>query len=113
MTKECTVFALHTARLLLRDFVEDDAAAVYALSQEPTVTRYQTWLRLASPADARRWVQNAMYHNQLQPRQAYNLAIVHGQQVIVGLGGDGLPILFSVITILGMPCFPLLGAKEL
>ncbi len=89
------MFMLHTARLLLRDFVEDDAAAIYAMSQEPAVTRYQTWLRLTSSANAREWVQGAMYHNQLQPRQAYNLAIVHGQQVIgwIGWGRPADPVL--------------------
>lgn len=89
------MFALHTARLLLRDFEEADCAVIYAMSQEPAVTRYQTWLRLASPADARQWVQGAMYHNQLQPRQAYNLAIVHGQQVIgwIGWGTPTDPVL--------------------
>jgi RimJ/RimL family protein N-acetyltransferase len=36
-----------------------------------------------------------MYHNQLQPRQAYNLAIVHGQQVIgwIGWGRPADPVL--------------------
>ena len=79
------MFAIRTARLLLRDFVEADWAAIYALSQEPAVTRYQSWLRLAGEADARRWLHDVMYHNQLQPRQAYNLAIVE-QQVIGWIG---------------------------
>jgi hypothetical protein len=89
MSVRCSRYT-QPACLLLRDFVEDDAAAVYALSQEPAVTRYQTWLRLSSPADARQWVQNAIYHNQLQPRQAYNLAIVYQQQT-VGWIGWGTP----------------------
>lgn len=80
------MFAVRTARLLLRDFVEADYTAIYVLSQEPAVTRYQTWLHLATIADARRWVHDVIYHNRLQPRQAYNLAIVEEQQVIGWIG---------------------------
>jgi ribosomal-protein-alanine N-acetyltransferase len=89
------VLTLQTARLLLRDFVEADCAAIYALSQEPVVTRYQTWLRLTSEADACQWVQNGIYQNQLRPRQAYNLAVVHQQQVIgwIGWGFPSDPVL--------------------
>lgn len=70
------LFELRTPRLVLRDFVEADWEAVYALSLEPQVTRYQTWLRLPDQARAREWVRDVIYHNQLQPRSTYNLAIV-------------------------------------
>lgn len=80
------MFAIRTARLLLRDFVEADYAVIRALSQEPAVTRYQTWLRFAGETDARRWLHDVIYHNQRQPRQAYNLAIAEQQQVIGWIG---------------------------
>ncbi len=75
-----------TSRLVLRDFVEEDWSAIYALSQQASVTRYQTWLRLSTVAEAQSWVHNAMYHNRLHPRQAYNLAVVYQDQVIGWIG---------------------------
>ncbi len=77
---------LQTPRLVLRDFGESDWSAIYALSREPAVTQYQTWLRLVTPTDAQRWVQNATFHNNLQPRRAYNLAVTHQGQVIGWIG---------------------------
>ena len=72
----------HTARLVLRDVVESDWSVIYALSQESLVTQYQTWLRLSTSTEAHQWIRNAMEHNILYPRQAYNLAIVHQHQAI-------------------------------
>ncbi len=80
------MLTLPTARLVLRDFVASDWSAIYALSQESSVTQYQTWLRLSTKKAAQQWVQNAMYHNLVQPRRAYNLAVVHQQQVIGWIG---------------------------
>src|SRR3712207_3840485 len=61
---------------------------IYALSQEPDVTRFQTWLRLSSEEEARQWILNAIDHNQRVPRYAYNLAIVtqHDAQAIGWIG---------------------------
>lgn len=73
------MFALSTPRLLLRDLMEADWTAVHALSQEPSITRYQTLLRLATEATAKRWVQDAIHHNSLEPRRAYNLAVVRAE----------------------------------
>lgn len=69
-------FQLLTPRLVLRDFVDADWSMIYALSREPEVTRYQSWLRLSSEEAVRQWVQNAIDHNRRAPRYAYNLAIV-------------------------------------
>jgi RimJ/RimL family protein N-acetyltransferase len=86
------MFELCTDRLVLRDFIQDDWAMVYAMSQAPSVVRYQSWLRLAGEAEARGWVQQAIYHNQLRPRQAYNLAIVQqAPPEVVGWLGWGRP----------------------
>jgi [ribosomal protein S5]-alanine N-acetyltransferase len=83
-----TRFQLHTPRLVLRDFIVDDWPMIYALSQEQEVTRYQTWLRLSGEAEARQWVERAINHNQREPRQAYNLAVVtrHDATAIGWLG---------------------------
>lgn len=88
-------FCLETRRLLLRDFVEDDWPAIFALSREPSVTEFQSWLRLDDERAARRWVANAIFHNELRPRHAYNLAVTlkAGGQVIgwLGWGRPGRP----------------------
>ena len=86
------MFECHTRRLLLRDFIPDDWTAIFALSQAPAVTRFQSWLRLHTEAEARQWVQQAIYHNRLQAREAYNLAIVHlASDTIIGWIGWGRP----------------------
>lgn len=70
------MFELRTARLVLRDMLAEDTALVEALSAEPSVTRYQSWLRLDDAQHAQRWVADVMHHNVSEPRGAYNLAIV-------------------------------------
>lgn len=70
------MFELSTTRLVLRDFIVDDWPAIYAMSQASNVVRYQSWLRLTDQVHARDWIGQAIHHNQLQPRQAYNLAVV-------------------------------------
>jgi hypothetical protein len=57
------MFAYATARLILRDFIEDEWQAIDALSQAPAATRYQSWLRLADLSEAQQWVQRAIHHN--------------------------------------------------
>jgi ribosomal-protein-alanine N-acetyltransferase len=86
------MFERHTARLILRDLVTDDWTAIFAMSQAPAVTRYQSWLRLTSETEAQQWVQRAMQHNQLHPREAYNLAIVQQEsRTVIGWLGWGRP----------------------
>ena len=81
-------FSLPTPRLLLRDFVSDDWTAILAMSQEPTVVAFQSWLRLNDENGARRWVAEAIFHNGLRPRHSYNLAVAlkESGQVIGWLG---------------------------
>lgn len=83
-----SLFCLDTGRLLLRDFVQDDWLAVFALSQEPGVTEFQSWLRLTDEEAAWRWVAEAIFHNALEPRHSYNLAVTlkESGQVIGWLG---------------------------
>lgn len=90
-----TSFRLEITRLLLRDFVFEDWPVIYALSCEPTVTGFQSWLRLAHEEAARHWVTEAIFHNSLLPRSSHNLAIIHKEsdQVIgwLGWGKPGRP----------------------
>lgn len=85
---DVTPFCLETDRLLLRDLSEEDWRAIYALSREASVTEFQSWLRLDDEMAARRWVGDAIFHNSLQPRNAYNLAVTLKRtgQVIGWLG---------------------------
>lgn len=81
-------FCLETPRLRLRDFVPDDWPVIFALSRESCVTKFQSWLRLADEEAARQWVGEAIFHNGLLPRSAYNLAVTlkASGQVIGWLG---------------------------
>jgi len=63
-----SMFECRTPRLILRDFIEDDWTAIFAMSHAPAVTRYQSWLRLANETEAHQWLQQAIHHNQLHPR---------------------------------------------
>ena len=86
------MFRLNTARLILRDFVPGDWPSIYALCMEPQVTRYQSWLRLDTEEQTRQWLQGAIYHNQLVPRDAYNLAVELAQpREVSGWLGWGRP----------------------
>jgi ribosomal-protein-alanine N-acetyltransferase len=86
------MFELHTPRLLLRDFAPADWPAIHALAMEPQVTRYQSWLRLHTEEQTRRWLRGVISHNQLQPRIAYNLAIELPQpREVIGWLGWGQP----------------------
>ena len=86
------MFELHTPRLLLRDLVAGDWRAIEEMGQSHEVTRYQTWLRVTSAAEARDWVQQAIYHNELPERQAYNLAVcLREPQRAIGWLGWGPP----------------------
>jgi ribosomal-protein-alanine N-acetyltransferase len=62
--------------LLLRDWVEDDWRLIWALANDPSVTRYQTKLRLPDKEACLRWLADAIQGNQQEPRVAYSLAVV-------------------------------------
>lgn len=70
------MFHLETPRLLLRDWVEEDWPLIWTLASDPAVTRYQTRLRLFGEDARRRWLADAIDHNQHQPRFAYSMAVV-------------------------------------
>lgn len=71
---------LRTPRLILRDVVVEDTALIGRMAHAPAITRYQSLLRLDSEVAIDRWVQNVIYHNNQQPRRAYNLTVVESQE---------------------------------
>lgn len=70
------MFSLKTSRLLLRDWVDDDWPLIATLAGDPSVTRYQTRLRLGGEDACRRWLTDAIHTNDQQPRISYSLAVV-------------------------------------
>jgi RimJ/RimL family protein N-acetyltransferase len=67
---------LHTPRLVLRDWLNDDLPVVYALARDARVTRYQWWLRLHTEEECGRWLAEAIKNNNADPRFAYSMAVV-------------------------------------
>ena len=74
------MFQLRTPRLLLRDLVAEDISLIRRMAQEPAITRFQSVLKLNSEEAIGHWVQDTIFHNNLQPRHAYNLAIVESHE---------------------------------
>ncbi len=79
------MFQLKTARLLLRDWTEDDWHLIKVLSADPRVTRYQTLLRLNTDDECRHWLADAIRTSAEQPRIAYSTAVVlRGDERAIG-----------------------------
>ena len=66
---------LASERLLLRDLRPDDQPAVHALRSDAAVMR-PLGLEPNDETQSRAWLERAIYHNRLLPRQAFNLAIL-------------------------------------
>lgn len=66
---------LTSKRLLLRDLRPEDWPAVHALRSDPAVV-HPMGLEPADEAQSRAWLEQAIHHNRLLPRQAFNLAIL-------------------------------------
>ena len=67
---------LATARLLLRDFGEEDWPAAHAYRADPEVTRYMLTLEPEQPEQTHAWLRELRQESQRQPRLRYTLAIV-------------------------------------
>ena len=65
----------HTARLLLRDFREDDWPAVLAYQSNPLYLRYYEWTE-RTPEAVQVFVRRFVDHQSQQPRTRFQLAIV-------------------------------------
>jgi [ribosomal protein S5]-alanine N-acetyltransferase len=66
---------LETARLVLREFSDDDAPAVHAYAADPEVVRYLDWGPNA-PEETAGFLALARSAREAVPRTAYHLAIV-------------------------------------
>lgn len=83
---------IETPHLIMRDLQETDLQPFFALSSDPAITQFQTYLRMENEEQAAEWLKNAAHHNQQQPREAYNLAIIRKQdQQWIGWIGMGQP----------------------
>jgi RimJ/RimL family protein N-acetyltransferase len=80
-----------TKRLILRDFLPTDWAAVSALLSDPDVIRYMHFSKY-SPSDLKNWFDWCLENNQLEQRIAYNWAIVYkSTEKLIGWFGIGRP----------------------
>jgi [ribosomal protein S5]-alanine N-acetyltransferase len=66
---------LETERLLIRDFTQDDFAAVYAYGSDPEVLRYMDFPP-STPESTRDHITRCMSLAREQPRQVYDLGVV-------------------------------------
>lgn len=81
------VFA--TNRLTVRDFRSSDIDDVIAMWQDPNVAPYMDDAP-KTPLESSEWLDQAIHHNGLDPRVAYNLAItVTGDDSAIGWVGFG------------------------
>jgi len=67
--------AIHTKRLLLRDFGENDWQAVHDYASDPKVVRYMDW-GPNSEEETRGFVHRALATQKERPRRNYTLGIV-------------------------------------
>jgi [ribosomal protein S5]-alanine N-acetyltransferase len=80
---------LLTGRLCLRDFVEEDLADVHELRSHPEVAFFMDFAP-ESLEESRLWLDGVVFHNRVQPRKAYNLAIVElSENRVIGWIGMG------------------------
>jgi len=75
---------LTTERLVLREFVEGDWAAVLAYQQNPLYLRYYEWSE-RTPEDAREFVRTFIEQQREEPRLKYQLGItLKGEGQLIG-----------------------------
>jgi ribosomal-protein-alanine N-acetyltransferase len=75
--------ALHTPRLLLREFVENDAAEVNQYEADPAVARYAT-LEVRSLADSLEYIRALVADSQERNRRVFDFALIqreHGRLI--------------------------------
>jgi ribosomal-protein-alanine N-acetyltransferase len=81
---------LETERLVLREFVEDDAEALFAVEGDPTVARYQSF-EPRSLDESRGYVRYAAESATWRPRSLYDLVIVRREDAQL-IGRVGLQV---------------------
>lgn len=78
---------INTARLLLRDFTQDDAPAVYSFDSQQALSRYRGG-GVATEEDTRAFIQRTQQWLQQDPRPNYAFAIIlKGQAQMIGIVG--------------------------
>jgi ribosomal-protein-alanine N-acetyltransferase len=88
-TSQSTELRLLTERLCLRDFAEEDLSDVHELRADPEVANFMDFAP-ESLAEAQVWLDGVIFHNRVQPRKAYNLAIVElSENRVIGHIGIG------------------------
>lgn len=81
---------LEGPRVILREFVPDDVAAVAVYSVDEEVGRYQDWQSL-TPAAARAFIDRAIVAAQQTPRANFDFAIIERtSQALVGDASIGI-----------------------
>jgi RimJ/RimL family protein N-acetyltransferase len=81
---------LVTARLLLRDFGEDDLADVCAFRSDPEVARSMLTHEPERAEQTQAWLRDLIAHSRRDPREAYSLAIVRrAEGRVIGQIGIG------------------------
>jgi ribosomal-protein-alanine N-acetyltransferase len=84
------VMELHTSRVRLREFVEEDYETTHVYGSDPEVVRYQAW-GPNTPGETREFISRAMAAAAETPRTTFELAIVEaGQGGSDHVGGCGL-----------------------
>ncbi|HZO71790.1 MAG TPA: GNAT family N-acetyltransferase [Ktedonobacteraceae bacterium] len=73
--REDQTMQIETARLLLRDFTEDDLSAVYAFDSDPELKRYRGGGK-ATEEETRGFIQKTQHWLKQEPRSTYALALV-------------------------------------
>jgi [ribosomal protein S5]-alanine N-acetyltransferase len=86
------MLTIETSHLIMRDLQETDLQPFFALSSDPAITQFQTFIQVENEAQAAEWLKNAARHNLKQPREAYNMAVIRKQeQQWIGWIGMGSP----------------------
>ncbi len=65
-----------TARLHIRDLIEEDAAPMHQLRTEPQVYHFARQFGPETPERTHRWIDHTMVYNQRPGRDSHNCAIV-------------------------------------
>jgi RimJ/RimL family protein N-acetyltransferase len=85
-----TGLTLGTKRLLLGDFKEDDWESVHVYASDPEVVKYMPW-GPNTEEETKSFVRQAMKHQQDQPRQHFELAVIlRADDSLIGGCGLGL-----------------------
>ncbi len=73
---------LHTPRLILRRFRQDDLPVLLAYRNDPEIARYQSWSAL-SEDQARAWIRDASNGEPSMPGRGYNFAVAHRERDVL------------------------------